>query len=169
MYRKLFRFSKQNVEWLSHHFLPESLKARGGALSLLQCSKVTLRYLSDPGFQNLVAQVMGVSQSTVSNVLSRSFPSIASKSSEWIKLPTTEEEVRAAKEKSFRKLGFPCTIGAIDCTHVKIEKPNGVFGNEFINRKSVATFNIQATCNESYVFTSCHIGWPGSFQTQELK
>jgi hypothetical protein len=78
VYRKLFRFSKPNVEWLSHHFLSESLETRGGALSSLQCMEVTLSYLSDPGFQNSVAQVMGVSQSTVSNVLSRSFPSIVS-------------------------------------------------------------------------------------------
>ena len=65
------------------------------------------------------------------------------------------------KQRWAEKLGFPVTLGAIDCTH-------------FINCKNFPSFNVQATCDQNYTFTSVDVGWPGSvhdariFQTSEL-
>ena len=33
IYRKLFRFDKQHVEWLAQTFLPENQETRGGCMS----------------------------------------------------------------------------------------------------------------------------------------
>lgn len=96
-------------------------------------------------------------------------------SSQRSKFPTSNADVTHAKERWAEKLGFTFTIGAIDCTHVRIDKLRDQFGDEFINRKNYPSFNVQATCNENYIFTSVDVGWPGSvhdsriFQTSDLR
>lgn len=55
-YRTLFRFNRENVQWLTNHFLNENNETRGGALTNEQRMKIFLRYLSDPGFQSGVAE-----------------------------------------------------------------------------------------------------------------
>ena len=173
-YRKLFRFDKQNVEWLAQTFLPENHETRGGCLSPTERMESTLHYLADPGYQTSVAQVMGVTQPTVCRCVASTINMIADQHPAWIKFPVSEEDVNAAKQRWSEKHGFPFTIGAIDCTHVRIDKPHGQFGDEFINRKNFPSFNVQATCDEKFVFTSVDVGWPGSvhdsriFQTSEV-
>lgn len=49
----------------------------------------------------------------------------------------------------------------MDCTHVRIEKP-GLHGDEYINRKSFVSVNIQVTCNAREIFTSVDVNLPGS-------
>lgn len=50
-YRKLFRFTRESVDYLADFFLPPSNETRGGALSNIKKMEIFLRYLSDPGFQ----------------------------------------------------------------------------------------------------------------------
>jgi hypothetical protein len=37
-----------------------------------------------------------------------------------------------------------------------------MFGDEYVNRKGFPSINVQATCNEKYIFTSIDASWPGS-------
>ena len=53
-YRKLFRFDKENVEWLAHRFIPEHDEKRGGCLTTVESMEATLHYLVDPGYQTTV-------------------------------------------------------------------------------------------------------------------
>lgn len=46
---KLYRFTPENVEWLSEHFLGVNNETRGGALDSFTIMKIFLRYISDPG------------------------------------------------------------------------------------------------------------------------
>lgn len=46
---KLYRFSPENVEWISEHFLGVNDECRGGALSSFTKMKIFLRYIADPG------------------------------------------------------------------------------------------------------------------------
>lgn len=50
-YRALYRFSRENVEWLADHFLPDYDERRGGALNKIMQMQAFLRYIGDPGFQ----------------------------------------------------------------------------------------------------------------------
>lgn len=50
-YKKLFRFTKENVDWLSLEFLGENFETRGGRLTNHQRMQAFLRYMSDPGYQ----------------------------------------------------------------------------------------------------------------------
>lgn len=161
-YHQLFRFTEENVKFLTREFIRETEETRGGALSPKQQMEVTLRCLSDPGFQRSVGFEMGVSQSTVSKTLQSVVQQISEQAKDWIKFPCTGAEAQEANNRWYAKHEFPGCVGAIDCTHVRIEKPGGKFGDEFINRKNFPSFNVQATCDQDYIFTSIDCGWPGS-------
>lgn len=167
-YHQLFRFEKHNVAYLADTFLRPHRETRGGCLSSIQRMEITLRYLSDPGYQTSVAQMTGVTQSTVSKVIKDTLDCISSKHENWIKFPIGNNDVNEFKQRWAATLGFPFCLGAIDCTHIKIDKPSGAFGDNFINRKGVATFNVQATCDENYKFTSIDVGWPGSVHDSRI-
>lgn len=72
------------------------------------------------------------------------------------------DEIQNGKELWQQNKTIPSTVGAIDCTHVPIEKPAGAFGDEYVNRKGFASIIVQATCNAKCEFTSFDMSWPGS-------
>lgn len=160
-YRKLFRFNEENVHWLANYFFGEQYEKLGCALIPAQKIKVFLRYISDPGYQNSVGEVIGISQSTVSKTITEVTNKIMAKSNLWNKFPSSAEEIREAKQLWQEKYNFPSAIGALDCTHVRIPKPLD-YGDEYINRKGFASLNVQATCDALDRFTSVDVQWPGS-------
>ncbi|CAH1981710.1 unnamed protein product [Acanthoscelides obtectus] len=112
---------------------------RGGALSAVNKMNIFLRQLSDPGFQNAVAEELGVYK-TYTSVLNV----VLEKANIWIKFPKSADDFMNAKQLWSEKYRFPNSIGAIDCTHVRIPK----FAEfEYINRKGYPSISIQATCN----------------------
>lgn len=168
-YRKLFRFEENSVAWMSDHFLGEgSQENRGCALSSKQKLEILLRYFADPGFQTGVAEDFGIHQTTVCKTIKEVLPRIMEKANIWIRFPSTANDIDAAKEEWQSVYRMPCAIGAIDCTHVKIEKPRDEFGDEFINRKGFASINVQATCNAAEKFTSVDAQWPGSVHDSRI-
>lgn len=166
-FKALYRFEECNVQWLADRFLGASEETRGGALSPVHKMKVCLRYLSDPGYQKGIGQELGVSQATVSRTVNAVVDSIISQANEWIKFPTTEEEITEAKQLWQNKFRFPTAIGAIDCSHVGILKPNR-HGDEYVNRKGKPTINVQATCDATEKFTSVDASWPGSVHDSRI-
>lgn len=160
-YRRLFRFNEENVHWLANHFIGERNEKRGAALTSDQKMKVFLRYVSDPGYQNSVAEVIGIKQSTVSKTIADVKNRILTKANVWIKFPTSNEEIREAKQLWQEHYDFPGVIGVVDCTHVRIPKPSD-YGDEYINRKGFASINVQATCDAVDRFSSVDVQWPGS-------
>ena len=95
-YKKLDRFSEENVEWLAEHFLGEYAETRGAALSNKERMKAFLRYVEDPGFQNGIGEKMGIHQSSASKVIGDVMQNIIDKAHLWIKSPKSENEMRAA-------------------------------------------------------------------------
>ncbi|XP_062553045.1 putative nuclease HARBI1 isoform X2 [Armigeres subalbatus] len=129
--------------------------------------KIFLRYVGDPGFQVGVGEDIGVHQSTVCKTIWRVCQQIICKSNEWIRFPSTEAEFREAKRSWSRKGKIPNAVGAIDCTHIKIERPHR-HPDEFINRKGLASFNVQATCDANDIITSIDCSWPGSVHDSRI-
>ena len=128
----------------------------------VQRMEITLRYLADPDFQTGGGFEVGVHQSTVSRAIAATVTKITEQAPNWIQFPTSLEEASFSKEEWSRTLGFPACIGAIDCTHVRIEKPGNPFGDEYINRNNIPSINVQATCDGKRKFTSIDASWPGS-------
>ena len=162
IYRSLYRFDEENVAWLAENFLVDSGETRGGALSVKQKMEVFLRHIGDPGFQVGVGNDIGIHQTTVCKTFSDVLRQIVEKADLWIRFPSRAADIQMAKdtwrEKDYR---FPSAIGALDCTHVRVQKPK-IHGDEYINRKGVASINIQATCDAREMFTSIDCQWPGS-------
>nr|CAH7720254.1 unnamed protein product [Callosobruchus chinensis] len=86
----------------------------------------------------------------------------------WIKFPSTPANVTEAKRRWQRKCTFPCAVGVIDCTPIKIKKPS-LHGDEYINRKGYHSNNVQATCNADEWFTSVDASWPGSVHDSRIR
>jgi hypothetical protein len=92
---------------------------------------------------------------------------IIEKAHVWIRFPKSAEEIIAAKDNWRANNQMPCTIGAIDCTHVKISKPH-INGDEYVNRKQYPSINVQATCDSREWFTSVNAEWPGSVHDSRI-
>nr|CAI5844130.1 unnamed protein product [Callosobruchus analis] len=149
---------------MAMYFLGENLERRGGALNSNRKMKVFLRYMASPEFQMGVAEELGITQSTVSKTISFVMNKILEKSHLWIKLPSTQPKINEAQQAWQEKFQFP---SAIDCTHVKFLKPNQ-HGDEYINRKGLATINMQTTCISVEVFTRADVSWPGSVHAARI-
>lgn len=108
-----------------------------------------------------VGEDLGVHQTTVCKTIWSVCKAIVSKSAEWIHFPNTAAEMEQEKKSWQRKYRFPSSIGAIDCTHILIKRP-GKYSDEFVNRKGLHSFNVQATCNATESFTSVDCEWSGS-------
>lgn len=159
--KNLLRFETNSVEFLTQEFLPESYETRGGALSPRRKMEIFLRYVGDPGFQSGIAEDLGVHRTTVCKTINEVLDSIVEKAPNWIKFPSTIQEVNEAKLLWQTRFNLPTVIGALDCTHIEIKKPT-LFGDEYINRKGYASINVQATCDANEKFTSISAEWPGS-------
>ena len=86
-YKDLYRFKKQNVEWLVQNFLTESTETRGGALSNDDKMRIFLRCIGDPGFQVGVGEDIGVTQATISNTFWEVAEAIKGKARNWYNFP----------------------------------------------------------------------------------
>nr|CAI5839259.1 unnamed protein product [Callosobruchus analis] len=157
-FRHCYRFNEAKV---ANHFFVDENEARITALSSFQKIKVFLLYIADPGHQNSVAEIIGSHQSTLSKTIAKVIEKILQKAHLWIKFPYTNDEIREAQHLWQHVYTFPAAIGVLDCTHVRISKP-AQFGGEYINRKSFASVNVQATCNAQEKFTGVNVQWPGS-------
>lgn len=167
-FKSLYCFSKVNVDWLNQYlFGPEKVETRGGAIKNIVKLKAFLRLIGDPGFQCGIGEDLGIHQTTVSKNLVEVMDLIMSKAAVWIKFPQTDMEFDVAKQEWQEKYNFPAAIGALDCTHIPINKP-GNNGDEYVNRKGYPSINVQATCNAKEVFTSVDVSWPGSVHDSRI-
>lgn len=156
-FKNLFRFEPENVEWIADYFLGEIEETRGGSMSNYRKMKTFLHFAGDHGFQYAKGEVMGVHQSTVSRTIYEVGKAIALKSNDWIRFPTTREQMQEAKDLWQNHNRFPDAIGIVDGTHIRIERPR-VNADDFYNRKKFFSLNVQASSR----YTSVDCGWPGS-------
>lgn len=69
-------------------------------------------------------------------------------------MPRTELERESVYEGFNQLRQFPNVLGAIDCTHIKIQSPNSIIGESFRNRKGYFSINVQAVCKSNLQFTN---------------
>lgn len=82
---------------------------------------VTLRFLATGSFLELTGDVSGIDKSTASRVVAKDLRAIALLYPRFIKMPTTEEEIQKSRQEFFNIAKFPRCVGALDCTHIKIQ------------------------------------------------
>jgi len=106
---------------------------------------IALRFFATGCFLKVTGDVHGVEKSTASNVVHCVSRAIASMARRFIKMPTTPEELEKTKNGFYRIARFPRCLGAIDCTHVKIQSPGGNNAELFRNRKGYFSLNVQVS------------------------
>lgn len=163
-FRQRFRFSKETVMHLLEIVGPqvERRTNRSQPIPALLQLLITLRFYATGTFQKVLGDHANISQPTVSRIVPRVTSAIAELGQRVIKMPTTLEERRRTMAQFYDISGFPGVIGAIDCTHVKIQSPGGPYAELYRNRKGWFSYNVQAVCDANLRFTNIIARWPGS-------
>ncbi|KAK9876865.1 hypothetical protein WA026_015098 [Henosepilachna vigintioctopunctata] len=125
--RELLRFNSESVDFLAAQFHEES-DTHGGGISRRQQIEIFLMFVDNPGFQSGVAQDVGVHRTTTKKTIRYDMRRVVDQSHNWIRFPTTAEDMTEAKVLWQRHFPLPSIIGALDCTQIEIQKP-GLHGD----------------------------------------
>ena len=85
---------------------------------------IALRFYAT-GTQLVVGDTFAVSKPTVCRTVQKVTAAVASLRSKYVKFPMTQQERRDIMNMFFTCSDLPGVIGAIDCTHVPIQSPDG--------------------------------------------
>ncbi|GBG84812.1 hypothetical protein CBR_g39188 [Chara braunii] len=69
---------------------------------------------------------------------------------------------RAHIQRAFRDKGSPNCFGAIDCTHIYIDKPAGALSENYYNRKQKFSVQAQVVVDLDMRVLDVHVGYPES-------
>jgi hypothetical protein len=117
-----------------------------------------------------VAEDVGISQPTVSRTFHAVLDKIVENAGLWIHFPSTVHEMQSAMDNWQTTYEMPCAIGAVDCTQVRVLKPQGrhAHGDEYVGQSGKATLNVQGICDAKETFTSVVAEWPGSVHDSRI-
>ena len=133
------------------------------ALKLL----VVLRFYATGSFEIVAGDVEKISQPSVSRLVKYVSTAIGKMYSNFIVFSEGDAATREAV-KFYEKSGFPGVVGAIDCTHIRIQSPGGDDAELFRNRKRFFSLNVQAVCNADMLFTNLVARWRGSVHDSRI-
>ena len=134
---------------------------------ILQLTSV-LRFYATGCFQIVAGDLEGVSQPMISRLVLKVSEAIAKHLNEFIRFPTDEQH-KSEIAHSFYSIGqFPGVIGAIDCTHIRIQAPGGEDSELFRNRKGFHSINCQAICDANLMLTNVVARWRGSVHDSRI-
>ena len=105
---------------------------------------------------------IGISKAAGSKIIKQVSRAVAELNQQYVNFPNTEEERNAVAQKFHNISKFPRVLGAIDCTHVRIQSPGGEDAEIFRNRKGFFSINVQAVCDADLRIQSIVARWPGS-------
>nr|CAI5817044.1 unnamed protein product [Callosobruchus analis] len=106
-----------------------------------------------------VADRFNITISSLGRIVTRLTYFLSNLSPEVIKWPTEDEKKNI--EEHFRTQGFPNVIGAIDGTHIQIDRPEND-PESYINRKGYYSIQMQVVCDHTCKILDVFVGYPGS-------
>ena len=121
----------------------------------------TLQILASGSFQMVNASAVGISQPSLSHILTQVLNALLRRTGQYIHFPTTDAKIRRIKEDFFHIANFPNIIGAIDCTHIPILPPS-INEHVYRNRKHAYSMNVQVICDANMSITNVVAKFPGS-------
>ena len=125
--RSRYRFGRRAINYIVELVAAEITPNtnRNHSVSAEMQVLVTLRFLASGSFLQVIGDTfLGFDKSTVSRVVRRVTQALAAKLGDFIRFPSTRAERDKIKQGLFRVGGFPCAIGCIDGTHVRITAPH---------------------------------------------
>lgn len=135
---------------------------RNQALSASEMVLLTLRFYASGSFLITIGDFAGIHKSTASRIINKVSRAIAQLSPLYIKFPNTEEDIQRLRQKFYNIARFPRCIGALDCTHIKIQSPGGNNSEAYRNRKNFFSINVQTICDPDLKILDIVARWPGS-------
>lgn len=151
------RFIFQKVK----RFIPPARIQRADCISPMLQLLIGLRFFATGSFQVVIADIANVSKATVCRITEKVSTAVALLRRQYIYMPTSQQRPTVAS--TFHDIaGFPRVIGAVDCTHVKINSPGGARAELYRNRKGFFSVNVQAICDANLRIRSLIARWPGS-------
>ncbi|XP_067659984.1 putative nuclease HARBI1 [Haliotis asinina] len=124
---------------------------------------ITLRYLATGKMQLCNGDDFGVSQPTVSNVITDTLNALCTPQliGRFIRMPINRQEIQHHQRQFHEIGGFPGVVGVIDGTHVRIISPTE-HENEYVNRKIFHSLNVQVVFDSDDRISDIIAKWPGA-------
>nr|XP_039248878.1 putative nuclease HARBI1 [Styela clava] len=156
-----YRFSKDSVLILLDIIKNDTgMVVRKHSLPPILQLLTALRFFACGHFQMTDGDLMGMSRHTARRSIHRVATCFAKQKRKFIDF--LGQDLSKVKQNFFNVAGFPSVIGAIDCTHVSIQSPEGEDAEVFRNRKGYFSINVQAICDANRVITNIVARWPES-------
>lgn len=135
----------------------------GGSIPPLLQVLICLRFYATNNFYTSIGDIIGISKQAVSTTVRRVSIALATHGRNLIQLESRPENLGKLRNKFFNIANFPGTIGAIDCTHIKILQPTEEnSGRFYCIRKHMYSLNVQVVCDADMLITDIVARWPGS-------
>jgi len=93
------------------------------AVTPVQKLLLTLRFYTTGSYLISAGDFIGVSKSSACLIVRDVRLVIANLRNEYIRMPENDLEIRQLKKDFYKIAKFSLVVGAIDCTHVKIQSP----------------------------------------------
>ena len=147
--RQRYRFGRNTIEYITRLLHDDifPMTNRNHSVSATQQVLITLRFLASGSFQQVTGDsVAGLDKSTVSRIVRRVTLALSRRVDQFIRFHQTQEERDNVKQGFYNIANFPCAIGCIDATHIRIIAPTE---NEwdFVNQKRYHSINVQGICD----------------------
>ena len=119
--KRLFRFERVNISQITNNLqhIIEHSSNRNNALSPLHQVCVALRFYATGCMQSSIACWINIDPSTVSRCVYRVTSALLEENRDAFEINTN-----VVRRGFYDKFGLPNTIGAFDCTHIKIIAPH---------------------------------------------
>ncbi|XP_026728386.1 putative nuclease HARBI1 [Trichoplusia ni] len=166
-FKMRFRLSKVAVTYV-FSLIQDTITAptsRNYAVTPMDRLLLTLRYYATGSFLTVVGDFTGVSKASASRIVKLVSHAIAQLRLQFIKFPTNTNHLQ---EEFYDIARFPKVIAAIDCTHIPIKSPGGENAENFRNRQSFFSFNVQALVTAKLKIIDIVARWPGATHDQTI-
>ncbi|CAN7939602.1 unnamed protein product, partial [Ixodes hexagonus] len=147
-----FRFGRAGIMFLAETLRPDLERStrRSCALSAEPQVSVALQFYATGNFLITAGDYVHVHVSSASRSVRQVTVALARRARDFIRWPD-DTEGAALQKQFFKVAGFPCVVGAVDGTHIRLQGPR-LHEEVYVNRHLYHSINVQVV-----VDTSCRI------------
>ncbi|XP_066596956.1 putative nuclease HARBI1 [Prorops nasuta] len=164
-FQERFRLSKDQFLMLLNRIASRLRSNRAvNPSDISPCIKlqVALRFYATGSYLITCGDFCGISTKSAQRIVHTVSPRIAALCNDFIKFPVECNEILRVQQENFKRAGFIRAIGAIDCTHVRIQSYGGNDAEFCRNRKGFFSINVQAIADSELRLLDFVARWPGS-------